>query len=347
MGQMEALDDIIKEHIESGYFSAAVCSISLDGESVYRKAFGVCDLATVEPCRTDTRFDIASITKIFTSTVILHMITERRLTLDTSLGECLPAAKSRPELTSLTIRQLLTHSSGLIAWYPLYTQRGRSFYEVLDSIPLLHESAEKTVYSDLNFMLLGKVIEQLTEMTLEEAVCEYFGNRLDLDSVTYLPLDKHNIAATEFGNRIEKRMCSERHLHFDGWRDEHTAIVGEVNDGNSYYFLNGTAGHAGIFSDADDLVTLGNLYLGVKGFLSDELLQACESRQVGDRGLGWDFGETFPEGFGHTGFTGTALWVVPERQLIVSLLTNRLHSREPQNITPFRKKIFNCILKNV
>ncbi|MDW0108877.1 serine hydrolase domain-containing protein [Sporosarcina aquimarina] len=346
---MKTIEDIIENHIESGFFSGAVCSISLNGEDIYKKSFGFRNVVTEKKCNMNTLFDLASITKVFTSTLILRLITENRLSLYSILGVCLPKVKDKSALRNITIYQLLTHSSGLVAWYPFYTKEKLDFFEVLDTIELKNDSANMTVYSDLNFMLLGKVVERTLNMPLEKAIDVYFIKELGFSSASYKPTSAENIAACEFGNQIEKKMCSARNLIFEGWRDENKPMVGEVNDGNSYYFFNGISGHAGIFSQVDDLMKLGNLYVGFqnKCFISSELLEASKTLQIEDRGLGWDFGNTFPEGFGHTGFTGTALWIVPERNLVVGLLTNRLHSRNPHNVNPFRTRVFEEILKQL
>ncbi|GKV70585.1 serine hydrolase [Sporosarcina sp. NCCP-2716] len=346
---MMNIEGIVNEHIESGFFTAAVCGVSVNGESVYKKAFGIRDSRLGEECNVDTMFDLASITKLFTSTLILKLISDNWLSLHSTLEECLPEAGDSGELRGITLHQLLTHSSGLLAWYPFYTKGDENFFDILGDIQLKSSADGETLYSDLNYMLLGKVIERTLGMSLDDAVERYFADQLRMPSVTYNPSGVENIAATEFGNRIEKSMCTARSLQFDGWRDESEPIVGEVNDGNSFYYFDSVAGHAGIFSDVDDLVALGSLYLSNtdEAFISSDVLDVSLRRQVGDRGLGWDFGEAFPEGFGHTGFTGTALWVVPERNLVVGLLTNRLHVSEPKNINPFRKTLFNEILKQL
>ncbi|MGP4105674.1 serine hydrolase domain-containing protein [Virgibacillus sp. L01] len=353
MKEYENIEHIFRKYMDDDYFSGGACYISVNGEKAFHEAFGLSNKVEGTRCNLDTVFDLASVTKIVTSTIILKMIHENALSLTTKLEKCLPESAKIPVLASITIKQLLTHSSGLKAWYSFYaSESGDDLFSILNTIDLTHKEDRKVVYSDLNFILLGEVIKHYYHTSLQHVVQKQLVEPLDLKTLKYNPSYKSNIAATEFGNRIEQKMCIERGFDFKNWRNQNVPVLGEVNDGNTYYYFGGESGHAGLFSNVKDLATLGELYLrgGVnrgENVISNDLVQESLSKQVENRGLGWESSDIYPEGFGHTGFTGTALWIEPKRNIAVGLLTNRLHVSKPKNINPFRKEIFLEILKNI
>ncbi|MFD1039746.1 serine hydrolase domain-containing protein [Virgibacillus byunsanensis] len=347
------IDSIFKKYMSEDFFTGGVCSISVNGKNVFHRAYGVSNINDKNPCEQETVFDLASLTKLVTSTIILKMNNENVLSLSSRLEDCLPQTKRNKLLAPITIKQLLTHSSGLKAWHSFYSHiPGDTVFNILNHIEITHNKGNEVVYSDLNFILLGEVIKHRYHDSLQGVVQKQLVEPLGLKTLTYNPSDQENIAATEFGNRIEKKMCRERNFYFTNWRDEEVPMIGEVNDGNAYYFFGGESGHAGIFSNVKDIVALGELYVkgGVhngKELISKELIEESLTVQVGKRGLGWEVSDIYPEGFGHTGFTGTALWVEPKRKLTVGLLTNRLNVAAPKNVNPFRKEVFNDILKDI
>ncbi|MBP1948048.1 serine hydrolase domain-containing protein [Virgibacillus litoralis] len=351
--EFENIEHIFNKYMDKDYFTGGVCYISVNGKKAYHEAFGLSNKVEGTRCNLDTVFDLASITKIVTSTVILKMISENALSLTTKLEKCLPQSAQIPELAPITIKQLLTHSSGLKAWHSFYAnEKCDSLFAILNSIDLTHKEARKVVYSDLNFILLGEVIKYYYQSSLQHVFQNQLAEPLDLESLTYNPHYNTNIAATEFGNKIEEKMCNDRNFHFTNWRNQNVPISGEVNDGNTYYFFGGESGHAGLFSNVKDLVSIGELYLkgGINGeekVISNALIEESFKKQVDNRGLGWETSDVYPEGVGHTGFTGTALWIEPERNVAVGLLTNRLHVDQPKNINPFRKELFEEIFKNI
>ncbi|MDR3172606.1 MAG: serine hydrolase, partial [Treponema sp.] len=150
-----------------------------------------------------------------------------------------------------------------------------------------------------------------------------------------------DIAPSGFGNPIEERMCAERGILFSDWRP-HEPIRGEVHDGNAHYFFKGVAGHAGIFADAPACEGLCRFYLKTEQPL---FIQAQEEQAPG-RGLGWQTGELYPEGCGHTGFTGTSLYISRKRDIGVVALTNRLFypGPNPNSLNEFRKALHHAVL---
>lgn len=252
----------------------------------------------------------------------------------------------------ITIQQLLNHSSGLIPWFPFYVMGNRSFEDVLAYIISKNSLKRGTVqYSDINFILLGKIIEKINEKNLDSAMRELVFNPLNLRDTDFKPL-RNKIAATEYGNKIETSMVKERGLSFEGFRDESMAIVGNVNDGNCYYYFKGVAGHAGIFSSLNDLNILCNLYLDKgsfngKSIILEEVVNKSFINYGEGRGLGWQISDLYPEGLGHTGFTGTSIYLNLKKGFNVVLLTNRLHVDKPVNIVEFRSAIHNKVMKNL
>ncbi|MCT1904374.1 serine hydrolase domain-containing protein [Oceanobacillus sojae] len=298
-------------------------------------------------------FDIASLTKIITTTGTLRLITEKKLHLNTPLRDILPLQENLKKIENITVKELLTHSSGLRAWFPFYSLETRDFIEALSAgIDLFHHSDKNYVYSDLNFMLLGEIIQSASNMNLSDFVKEKIAKPLHCESLSYGPINpKKRAVPTELGNLTEKGMVQERHLSFEGWRPFGQPIQGEVNDGNAYYFFNGIAGHAGLFGNVHDMERILNLYLKgghLKGerFIDYNLVRLSLSHLAGNRGLGWHSGEPFPTGFGHTGFTGTSIWLDRNYGLTGVILTNRLNVDSPKNINDYRMDIHQEILKN-
>ncbi len=327
-------DEITRKALEDNSFTTSQIRIEKWGKVQYDKIF------TRDKEITNPMFDIASITKIFTTTAILRLITLKKLQIVTSIKEILPTFPS--SLQHITIDKLLTHSSGLLAWYPFYTQAEKPFEDLLSELINSNPITPGMVYSDINFMILGKIIESVTSFPLDNAMEELVFKPLNLKHTAYNP-PKDRCIPTEWGNKIEEAMVHERKLSFKGFRPTDTDIVGECNDGNCFYYFHGIAGHAGLFSTVADLHILMNLYLyNSDEFLSESLVQEAISNKGQDRGYGFQLGDNYPHGgVGHTGFTGTYIYVNPSRGYTISVLTNRLHVPSPRNIQVYRNAIVN------
>lgn len=349
-----SLETINRTALANQAFSGSVLLAEIPGQVKIEQAWGRCG---ERPMRPSIIFDIASISKLFTTTAILRLATKKELNLNDRIAEHLDHSLDRTlrlaldrRLGSADLRAALSHSTGFHYWYPFYTRRGEGFETILESILGDYPTDGKTVYSDLNFMILGKIIEAVTALPLDRAMADLVFKPLCLSHTSYGP-PLGQTAPTEWGNRIEHSMVKALNLNFDHWRDDKVAMSGTCNDGNGHYFFGGIAGHAGIFSNARDLCILGRLYLedgqlaDGTPYLDPELTkEACTDRGTG-RGLGFQFGKNYPDsGFGHTGFTGTYLYLNKERDLVAAILTNRLNSITPRTIIDYHLELMHEIL---
>lgn len=346
--QNKTIDELLLERIEAGDFPSAVYLVGQGKGAVFAYAVGN---AVVKPERIaagqDTIYDLASLTKVLVTTLLTaKLIDDGRLELDANVGEILPEA-ARSAYGGTTILQLATHTSGLPAWLPLYLL-AEDGADVLNVILKTQPSAERdVVYSDLNFILLSFVIEKLTGRRIDAAASELIFESLGLKDTFYCPPNavRGRIAASEFGNQFERETCEkEGYLSSDTARERadrwlRTELIwGEVHDGNAY-FMDGVAGHAGLFSTAADVFVLAQQFLPE----TTELLrvETCElfsrnftAGKAEDRSFGFQLASTkdstagariSPQSFGHLGFTGTSLWIDSVKRTVFILLTNRTH----------------------
>ena len=305
------IEELLQREIDVGSFPAAAFVVGTSGGVVREGALGHAVAVPLRiPATVDTIFDVASLTKpLITATLILQAVDEGRIALD-------------DRFEGFTYRSLLTHSSGLIAWLPLY-----AFPDPLQAIHDHGRGASGTVYSDLNFVLLWYALQRVYGDYVALAQRRIL-DPLGIDALFRPPAPlKPRIAATEWGQRWEMRMCAERKIAFDGFRQ--SLIWGETHDGNSFH-LGGTAGNAGLFATARAVFRIAQAF--VKGELVPRALAEDATRDHGNgRGLGWD--KPSPgspatsmlarDAFGHTGFTGTSVWI--DGESIFVLLTNRVH----------------------
>ncbi len=347
--EAQRLDDawgVVAEGARQGAFGGAVATVARRGRVVFQRATG---WAVSEPERLpmvqETIFDLASLTKVVaTLPAMLLLAGGGALTLDDPVGRILPEFGTAGWKGEATIRHLLTHTAGLPAWLPLYLDDvgSEQYLTAIAETQPVTRPGDQVVYSDLGFILLGEVIRRVTGQDIAPFVSTELFARLGLRATMFTPPDsmRARIAATERGNVTEIGMCGERAGSFPRWRRD--VIWGETNDGNSFYGLGGIAGHAGLFGTASDLARYGQLWLqhGVwedERMLNAALVDEATREQAPGRGLGWrtatlhDRGASNPgkalslRAYGHTGFTGTSLWIDPGRELVIVLLTNRLH----------------------
>lgn len=377
------LDSFLNNKVESRMIPGAVVRIEVNGEIITSKAFGYArrfditgsDLSDPEKMSTEHLFDIASLTKVVGTTTAIMLLADRnKLTIDDRVGKYIPAFQEGDKST-ITIRHLLTHSSGMYEWYPMY-YKARTLEEtwkLIGSLPLKFPVGKQRKYSDLGFTILAQIIQIVSKHSFESFLEEEVFRPLQMNNTFYNPKKFRGyrpIAATSFGNPYEKRMVYDSILGFqvpgidpsswNGWRNY--SLVGEVNDGNAWYACKGISGAAGLFSNAEDLQKLVRMLMnkgriGNKRFLSEKTVDVFLTRDAFKNGLGWmmdpanSFIKNAPQGsFGHTGFTGTSIAVVPSKQLSIILLINRqqkgLNEKgEYENVNPIRAAIFEKALQ--
>lgn len=345
---LERAFDVVREVVGDGEgeIPGAVCAVVHRGKVVGPRAFGLAVRTPVRiPATPLTVFDLASLTKVVaTLPSILVLMEMGKLRLDDRVALFLPdfAANGKE---SITIRHLLTHTSGLPAHVKFY-EMGLDRAGIVRKICEMEASSpgEHVVYSDLGFIILGEIVERITGKRLDEFARENIWRPLGMNDTCFLPGEssRHRIAATEYRADLKKLM----------W--------GEVHDENAYA-MGGIAGHAGLFSTITDLARYALMWLGEGEFGSVRVLSRSTVRlaikehvnKEDRRGLGWALkSQTFSSAgdllsdasFGHTGFTGTSLWCDPETQTAIILLTNRVHAgRAGTAIIELRPRFANAV----
>lgn len=348
------ISKFLQSRIDAGDFPSAVYLVAEKGEIVYQDALG---FAVVEPerieAKLDTIYDLASITKVLVPGLLIAIMSERG---EISIGD--PISKylsefDRPDKRFITIRQLLSHQSGFSAWLPLYllAEDREALRATLVNSPLSSEPGRKVVYSDPGFAILTLLIESLTNAPLSEKVRKELAPLGVKDTRFDPPAELRNrIAASEKGNEFEREMCIEKGYikppAIAGGTDRSTAfrdnvIWGEVHDGNAY-FMGGVAGHAGLFSTAEEVFKIALQFLPnytqlLKPETCDMFTTNFTKGLNEDRSFAFQLASTkdstagskmSPQSFGHTGFTGTSLWIDPVNERIFVLLTNRTHNHD-------------------
>lgn len=322
------IEDITARYQAAGYFPSACVRVFNQKETL------AC--ACVGEAEENSLFDVASLTKIATATQVFLLIEQGKLTLQTPLLYALPALAGDAylvrRLEGITLYHLLTHTSTLPAWYPFYARRGEDFFTALKYALQHTEPTQGMVYSDLNFMLLGKIIEAVQGKPLAVCLQEDLVKPLGLGHMTYLPDQSLPIVPSCYGNPIETRMCAERGIAFDGFRPLGQPVRGEANDGNCYYYFKGVSGHAGIFADTLAYERLCQVYMNASSPLFLEAQR--EQPAAPGRGIGFQTGLSYPHGCGHTGFTGTGIYFSRTFDVGVVSFTNRLfYPHENENAT--------------
>ncbi len=333
------VDAIIQQAIAERDIPGAVLVVGHDGKVIYRKAYGERELEPKRrPMMLDTIFDLASLTKVVaTTTAVMQLVELGKVRLNDPLAKYLPEfAQNGKE--DITIRQLLTHYSGLAPdldlgtpWEGKQTAYQLAFVEPPETTP-----GSGFVYSDINFIMLGALVEKVSGETLDAYTLKHIFQPLKMTHTRYLPPAswRPKIAPTQY--------------------DENNHMLWGVVHDPTARRMGGVAGHAGLFSTGDDLAKFAQALLnGGDGILSTEAVVKMTSPETPPsapilRGFGWDIdspfssnrGDLFPVGsFGHTGFTGTSLWIDPTTKSYVILLTNAVHPRGKGNAIGLRVKV--------
>lgn len=385
------IEQLIQANLNS-IFPALALTVIQHGHVLLNAAWGYIDPETQKlPTRTDSLFDLASVSKMFNVSAFLSLVSEGKVRLDDPLVDYVPefgASGPRPtdggqdphskamlpvaddmrgkliDPTKVTLRHLATHTSGLAPWRAVYAEAGpppaspiepepvprserwaRGLALMCNS-PFVGEPGDRVRYSDLGMLLLGEVVNRLHDPSrdLDAAVRERVTAPLALSSVTYNPLLHHRPQKTTVPTEMDSNWRKRR-----PW--------GEVHDENACG-LAGIAGHAGLFGTARDIAAFGQAWLeGDKRLdIAPELMREAITEQSysdGARhGLGWvlqtpdsHVGQAMSAGsYGHTGFTGTSLWIDPARDMVVACLTNRVYyGRQREGVIDFRRALHDLL----
>ena len=338
--RLTRIDAVVEDSIKRHQLPGAVVLVSREGKIAFRKAFGSRSLQPTEtPMTVDTVFDLASLTKpIATATSVMILLERGKLRLSDQIKAHLPdfAANGKDQIT---VEQLLLHTSGLIADNPLgdYNDGPEKAFERIFNLKPRTEPGTKFTYSDVNYIVLGKLVEHLAGEPLDVFSRKNVFEPLGLSETTFKP-----------GEPLMRRSAPTEQ------RDGHW-MQGEVHDPRSFK-LGGVAGHAGLFSTADDLAVYAQTLLDDGAYQGRRILSPATVRLMttprpvpgGQRALGWDIqtsyssnrGELFSAGsFGHTGFTGTSIWIDPRSRTAVIFLSNRVHPDGTGNVTRVRGQV--------
>jgi len=373
MATSRVLQAALQSAVDDGVFPGAQLAVRLRGEL---QCVAMAGRLSSEPFGTPvqacTIYDLASLTKpLATATSVLLLIQAAKVSLEDSVQQILAELEGTP-IGQATVRELLTHRSGLPGWRPFYERldaRGvisglskgdqpvkQQVLRMIRDEPLIYARGERSIYSDLGFMLLGLLLERLSGVALDRWCEEAIFRPLRADPLLFCPtagqvqpevgcstVDRSRIAPTEWDEWRNRLLCGEVH-------DENAAAMG------------GIAGHAGLFGTAESVLVVSgawlNGYHGRSSMLDGKLVRQFTTRQELSTGsswaLGWDTtsapsssGSFFSEeSFGHLGYTGTSLWIDPRCELEVVLLSNRVHpSRRNEKIKIFRPYIHDLVYR--
>ncbi len=357
-------------------YPGAVLGVLWRGEVAVRHAAGRTAAGDWAPAATpETIYDLASLTKVTaTLPLVLHAVAEGRIALDDPVPAHLPECPHQ----NVTIRHLLTHTSGLPAWIPFYlrTMGGDAIIRGAAATPLEARPGSRVTYSDIGFVLLGEIVRRTFAAPLDALVQDRLVGPLEMAHTGYRRVraapagggragGDPAIAPTEDGTTIEQQMTQDPQWAAAGRR--HTwrryLIWGEVHDSNAHA-MGGVSGHAGLFGTADDLLAYARMWLangrGPRGrVLEPALVETAVAPQTPPpsvRGLGWALTGSqgwwrdalSPRAFGHTGFTGTSIVADPERDLAIVVLSNAVHlGRDRTGIMSLRPEIAAAVARAI
>ncbi|HEY3025211.1 MAG TPA: exo-beta-N-acetylmuramidase NamZ domain-containing protein [Pyrinomonadaceae bacterium] len=357
--KLSQIDGVVEQEIAQHHLPGAVVLVARNGRVAWRKAYGA---RAVEPAReamtTDTIFDLASLTKVVaTATSIMILVERGEIRLSDPLSNYIPEIKGEGR-ERITIELLLTHRAGYAPDFNLKEQWS-GYDEAINRLikePLRNPPGARFVYSDINYIALGEVVHRASGLTLDEFARQNIFVPLGMRNTGFRPNPRlrARVAPTE------KRRGQLAYLGDSGANagaEGERWLRGEVHDPTSYR-MGGVAGHAGLFSTVDDLaiycqmILNGGTYGGARILGPLTVAEMIRPRLVSEsgwtRGLGWDIntsfstnrGDLFPLGsFGHTGFTGTSIWIDPASRMFVIFLSNRVHPDGKGDVGPLRGRV--------
>lgn len=339
MTNFSSIDMLLTRYCDEGIIPSATLCVYHKTQKVLEAAYGVHDPINKTPADISTRYDIASLTKIFVTTAFMTLVEEGLFSIDEKVSESFPSFTGLRDIVSddkiaycdagdVSWSHILTHTSGMKGLEMYKFQNAEDALDEILRMPFAQGIGSSVLYVDVGFILLGRAMELRTGIPLDELIKRRVCIPLGLNDTGYIRVSSSkqnvkNIAPTEFCKLRNRRMH------------------GQVHDENAY-FMDGVAGHAGLFSTADDAAALCqdylNSYNGKEGLLTTqtvrEMTRVHDERTWNRRGLGWQLRINDPDNhsyplsgtaFGHTGFTGTCMWVDPVRDMCFALFTNEVY----------------------
>jgi CubicO group peptidase (beta-lactamase class C family) len=345
------LDSIVAVAIREGAAPGVAVAVGRFGRLVHLKGYGTIDYADGAPAvDPTTMYDLASLTKVVaTTTAAMILEEEGKLDISRTVHSYVPELDA-PDKAGITVRQILTHRGGFEAFAPLHRQyRGRAEYLAqINARPLTSVPGTQMVYSDWDFILMQAVVERITGTTLDAFVASRVFSPLGMTSARFTP------------DTMDATLL--RHIAVTAKDTLRGLLHGAVHDPNAWA-MGGVAGHAGLFASARDIAVFaqmmlnGGRYGGAKILTPTTLARGTSVQDPSSsRALGWDTpsavssaGRYFsPRSFGHTGFTGTSIWMDPERSLFVVVLSNRVNSRgESTRHTQLRRDVADAVQSSI
>jgi CubicO group peptidase (beta-lactamase class C family) len=347
--RLKRIDSLVDEALRRGHCCGAVVLVTQRFQPIWFKAYGYRQLEpTAEPMTIDTIFDMASLTKVMATASSVLLLAERGL-VDLQA----PVARHLPEFGQnnkdrITVEQLLRHYGGLVADNTLEDYEGgpEIAWQKICALEPVSAPGTRFLYSDVGYLVLGVLVERVSGETLDRFAKRYFYDPLDMKDTGYwVPEEK-------------RARCAPTEKRLGQW------LRGVVHDPRAYRWKR-PAGHAGLFSTATDTATFAHMILnkgrwnGVQVLRPETIEQMVSPGATPEgqqRGLGWDMdtpysrarGAHFPKtSFGHTGFTGTSLWIDPHSQTVVIILANRLHPDGQGDVGPLRYEVASVVAEAV
>lgn len=356
---MDQVENMMRQAVEENIFPGGVLLVSVKGSIIFHSAFGLANAVSGVRMTTDTIFDLASLTKpLATSLAVMKLVQDGKIDTDDNLVPILPECRNTDK-EMITIKNLLCHNSGLPDYRPYFlavkdvsqNKRQEDIRNMLVKEPLLCRPGEKTLYSDLGFMMLRWVVETVSKRRLDRFTADEIYGSIGLKNLFFVDLDaNNNVGKTTKRTFAATEICPWRNM----------LLEGVVHDENAYA-AGGIDGHAGLFGTALDINSLLSRLLFAFHGMSDDrlfvpgLVKEFFKRQEGtDWALGFDTpsaagsscGRYFSsKSVGHLGFTGTSFWMDLEKFISVILLTNRVHPhRNDMRIKEFRPVLHDAVM---
>ncbi len=351
---LQKVDDIMREAVFDSTFPGGVVAVVKDGVMAYEKGFGYETYEKLQPIQPDNIYDLASLTKVMATTPsIMKLVNDGEISLDDKVGEYIPEFKEGKK-GEITIRNLLLHNSGLPA-FRVYIDSLQTRDEIRNAIrnePLIYEPGTTYEYSDLGFILLGEIVEEVTGQSLDRYLRKEFYYPLGMNGTFFNP--------TKIGRWISRRIPP---TEIDTTYRMKT-MRAEVHDERAYY-LDGVAGHAGLFAQARDIAVFCQMLLSNGSYAGQQYLKpatveifAKRQSKLVNRGYGFDRKSdgfstagsmTSHRTFGHTGFTGTSFWIDPANNMAIIMLTNRTYPYRSYgaNISKIRAAVADAVMSSI